>query len=135
AGRAAQGLVVPVAGAAPDSVHLAAWRAAAVEPIAPRRSAGMLLVRRLGGLGRATRAESGVKTRQPLSRALIAAQGFELLSDDLRQQIAEELNVATLASLSDVGDSLVDTTAKANLRALGRRFGKRPQDGARAIAE
>jgi isoleucyl-tRNA synthetase len=86
-------------------------------------------------LGRATRAESGVKTRQPLSRALVAAQGFELLGEELRAQIAEELNVATLASLAEIGGSLVDTSAKANFRALGRRFGKRTQEVARAIAE
>src|SRR5690606_3425615 len=133
--RVWQDLIVPVAPDGPDSVHLAAWPEADRSLIDPDLSRDMLLVRRLVELGRATRAESGVKTRQPLSRALIAAQGFELLDDALRQQIAEELNVATLASLSDVGDSLVDTTAKANLRALGRRFGKRPQDGARAIAE
>jgi isoleucyl-tRNA synthetase len=94
----------------------------------------MALVRRLVELGRATRAESGVKTRQPLSRALVAASGFEALGDELRAQIAEELNVAGLASLSEVGGSLVDTTAKANFRALGKRFGKGVQDVAKAIA-
>ncbi|NED85316.1 hypothetical protein G3I76_35180, partial [Streptomyces sp. SID11233] len=67
----------------------------------------MALVRRLVELGRATRAESGVKTRQPLSRALIAATGFETLGEELRAQIAEELNVAGLASLGEVGASLV----------------------------
>ena len=36
----------------------------------------MALVRRLVELGRATRAESGVKTRQPLSRALVARRGL-----------------------------------------------------------
>jgi isoleucyl-tRNA synthetase len=94
----------------------------------------MVLVRRLVELGRATRAESGVKTRQPLSRALVAAAGFESLSDELRAQIAEELNVSGLASLSEVGGSLVDTTAKANFRALGKRFGKGVQAVAKAIA-
>ncbi|MBL1066786.1 isoleucine--tRNA ligase [Streptomyces sp. 7-21] len=133
--RVWQDLIVPVAPDGPDSVHLAAWPEADRSLIDPDLSRDMLLVRRLVELGRATRAESGVKTRQPLSRALIAAQGFELLDDALRQQIAEELNVATLASLSDVGGSLVDTTAKANFRALGRRFGKRTQEVARAIAE
>lgn len=85
-------------------------------------------------LGRATRAESGVKTRQPLSRVLIAASGFDALDSGLRTQITEELNVESLATLSDVGGSLVDTTAKANFRALGKRFGKRVQDVAKAIA-
>ena len=39
-----------------------------------------------------------------------------------------------LALLSEVGGSLVDTTAKANFRALGKRFGKRVQDVAKAVA-
>ncbi|GAA3640247.1 isoleucine--tRNA ligase [Streptomyces chitinivorans] len=133
--RVWQDLVVPVTPGAPDSVHLADWPEADLSAVDPDLSRDMLLVRRLVELGRATRAESGVKTRQPLSRALLAAQGFELLSDDLREQIAEELNVTSLASLSEVGGSLVDTTAKANFRALGRRFGKRTQPVAKAIAE
>lgn len=133
--RVWQDLVLPVTPGAPDSVHLAAWPEAAPALIDPELSRDMLLVRRLVELGRAARAESGVKTRQPLSRALVAAQGFELLDDALREQIADELNVTTLATLSDVAGSLVDTTAKANFRALGRRFGKRTQQVARAIAE
>ena len=95
----------------------------------------MALVRRLVELGRATRAESGVKTRQPLSRALVAATGFETLSAELRAQITEELNVSSLATLSEVGGSLVDTTAKANFRALGKRFGKGVQAVAKAVAD
>ncbi|MBB1253242.1 isoleucine--tRNA ligase [Streptomyces alkaliterrae] len=133
--RVWQDLVVPVTPGSPESVHLAGWPTADLSAVDPQLSADMLLVRRLVELGRATRAESGVKTRQPLSRALVAAQGFELLDDDLRAQIAEELNVSRLASLSEVGGSLVDTTAKANFRALGRRFGKGTQPVARAIAE
>ncbi|WP_059009114.1 isoleucine--tRNA ligase [Streptomyces specialis] len=132
--RVWQDLVVPVTPGAPDSVHLASWPETDPGLIDPDLSQDMLLVRRLVELGRATRAESGVKTRQPLSRALVAAQGFELLGDDLREQIAEELNVASLATLAEMGGSLVDTTAKANFRALGRRFGKGTQPVAAAIA-
>ncbi|WP_314172751.1 isoleucine--tRNA ligase [Streptomyces winkii] len=133
--RVWQDLVVPVTPGAPDSVHLADWPEADLEKVDPELSQDMLLVRRLVELGRATRAESGVKTRQPLSRALVAAHGFETLSPDLRNQITEELNVTALASLSEVGGSLVDTTAKANFRALGRRFGKGTQAVAKAIAD
>ncbi|MFE0191806.1 isoleucine--tRNA ligase [Streptomyces sp. NPDC058989] len=132
--RVWQDLVVPVTPDAPDSVHLAGWPVADKAAIDPTLSAQMLLVRRLVELGRATRAESGVKTRQPLSRALVAAHGFAGLPEDLRAQIAEELNVSSLASLSEVGGSLVDTTAKANFRALGKRFGKGVQAVAKAVA-
>ncbi|MGW8849655.1 isoleucine--tRNA ligase [Streptomyces xiamenensis] len=132
--RVWQDLVVPVTPGAPDSVHLAGWPDSDPSRVDADLSQDMLLVRRLVELGRATRAESGVKTRQPLSRALVAAQGFELLGEDLREQIADELNVTGLAALSEMGGSLVDTTAKANFRALGRRFGKRTQPVAQAIA-
>ncbi|MFF2144182.1 isoleucine--tRNA ligase [Kitasatospora sp. NPDC058190] len=132
--RVWQDLVVPVTPAAPASIHLATWPVADESLIDTELSRHMALVRRLVELGRATRAESGVKTRQPLSRALVAAQGWEELPADLRAQIAEELNVTTLESLAEVGGSLVDTTAKANFRALGKRFGKGVQDVAKAVA-
>ncbi|MFE2677655.1 isoleucine--tRNA ligase [Streptomyces hygroscopicus] len=133
--RVWQDLVVPVTPEAPVSVHLATWPEPDRSMIDPVLSERMTLVRRLVELGRATRAESGVKTRQPLSRALVAAPGFEALDAELRAQIEEELNVSSLASLSEVGGSLVDTTAKANFRALGKRFGKGTQPVAKAIAE
>jgi isoleucyl-tRNA synthetase len=133
--RVWQDLVVPVTAGAPESVHLSSWPEADLSVIDPELSRQMVLVRRLVELGRATRAESGVKTRQPLSRALVAATGFEVLDRELHAQITEELNVSSLASLSEVGGSLVDTTAKANFRALGKRFGKGVQAVAKAIAE
>ncbi|TXL92648.1 isoleucine--tRNA ligase [Streptomyces sp. IB2014 016-6] len=133
--RVWQDVIVPVTPDAPESVHLSTWPEADLSAIDPTLSRQMTLVRRLVELGRATRAESGVKTRQPLSRALVAASGFETLSPELRAQITEELNVSSLASLSEVGGSLVDTTAKANFRALGKRFGKGVQAVAKAVAE
>ncbi|MFD3921612.1 isoleucine--tRNA ligase [Streptomyces sp. NPDC058595] len=133
--RVWQDMIVPVTPDAPESVHLSTWPEADLPAIDPALSRQMALVRRLVELGRATRAESGVKTRQPLSRALVAASGFETLSPELRAQITEELNVSSLASLSEVGGSLVDTTAKANFRALGKRFGKGVQAVAKAVAD
>ncbi|AKH81915.1 isoleucyl-tRNA synthase [Streptomyces sp. CNQ-509] len=140
--RVWQDLVVPVVPDAPASVHLATWPEPAgsgATAYDPELSRQMQLVRRLVELGRASRAESGVKTRQPLSRALVAAAGFAALPEELRAQITEELNVTALATLSDAtggaaGGSLVDTTAKANFRALGKRFGKRVQEVAKAVA-
>lgn len=132
--RVWQDMVVPVTPSAAQSVHLSSWPKADLTAIDPQLSRQMTLVRRLVELGRATRAESGVKTRQPLSRALVAATGFHSLTPELRTQITEELNVTSLASLSEVGGSLVDTTAKANFRALGKRFGKGVQAVAKAVA-
>ncbi|GHJ38230.1 isoleucine--tRNA ligase [Streptomyces sp. TS71-3] len=137
--RVWQDLVVPVTPGAPESVHLSDWPKADPSLVDARLSRQVALVRRLVELGRATRAESGVKTRQPLSRALVAAAGFDELSEELRTQITEELNVSSLASLAESSaggaGGLVDTTAKANFRALGKRFGKRVQAVAKAVAE
>ncbi|MGQ0465982.1 MAG: isoleucine--tRNA ligase [Sporichthyaceae bacterium] len=117
-----------------DSVHLAAWPTPDAALIDDDLNAQMGLARRLVELGRAARADSAVKTRQPLSRALIGAQGWSALNDDLRAQIAEELNVTRLESLGAAGADLVDYSAKANFRALGKRFGKGTQPVAAAIA-
>jgi isoleucyl-tRNA synthetase len=72
-----------------------------------------------------------VKTRQPLSRALVSATGFSELSDELRREVADELNVGTVEAL--VGE-LVDVSVKPNFRALGKRFGSRTKQVAAAVA-
>jgi isoleucyl-tRNA synthetase len=121
-------LVVSVDATAADSVHLAGWPALTETDEALSRD--VAVVRRLVELGRSARAESGVRTRQPLGRALVGAAGFTQLSDELRAEIAEELNVTTLEALS--GD-LVDIGVKPNFRALGKRFGKRTQEIAQQV--
>jgi len=120
----------------PDSVHLAAWPTIDGELIDENLAEQMKLVRRLVELGRATRATSGVKTRQPLARAMIAASGWADLPDELRAQVADELNVLDLQSLGavDSGQELVEVTIKANFRALGKRFGNRTPHVAQAVS-
>ena len=93
----------------------------------------MALVRRLVELGRATRAESGVKTRQPLQRAMVAAAGWGELPEELRAQVADELNVLQVESLSESAGGLTDIHAKGSFRALGRSFGNRTPLVAAAI--
>ncbi|MFC7546068.1 isoleucine--tRNA ligase [Plantactinospora sp. GCM10030261] len=132
--RVWQDLVVPVSPDGPSSVHLADYPVARVELVDPALSTRMTLVRRLVELGRAARSEAGVKTRQPLSRVLVSAPGFQDLDEELRAQVADELNVGQAQPLTTVGGSLVRTTAKANFRTLGRRFGRRVQAVATAIA-
>jgi isoleucyl-tRNA synthetase len=63
----------------------------------------------------------------------VSADGFAGLSAELRGQVASELNVRTVESLSTVGEDLVDYVVKPNFRALGRRFGNRTQAVAAAI--
>ena len=109
----------------PDSVHLASWPEYRPELVDTELSKHMALTRRLVELGRSARVDSSVRTRQPLGRALVGAPGFADLPEQLRDQIADELNVESLESLSSVGQDLVDHTVKPNFRALGKRFAKR----------
>ncbi|MDA0567050.1 isoleucine--tRNA ligase [Streptomonospora sp. S1-112] len=118
---------------APESVHLASWPRVREDLIDTDLSEQMALTRRLVDLGRAARVDSGVRTRQPLSRVLVGAAGFDRLPEQLRAQIAEELNVQQLDPLSAVGGDLVDYTVKPNFRALGKRFAKRTPLVAQAI--
>ena len=119
------------ASSADDSVHLARWPDADDALVDDALTEQMALVRRLVDLGRQARAESRTKTRQPLGRAMVSAPGWQALPEELRDLVSAELNVGTLQPLA--GD-LVDVTAKANFRALGKRFGKGVQAVAAAVA-
>ncbi|MDR1768763.1 MAG: isoleucine--tRNA ligase, partial [Propionibacteriaceae bacterium] len=132
--RVWQDIVVPVTPDAPESVHLASWPQAVAGDVDADLGAAMDLTRRVVELGRAARAESKVKTRQPLGRALISSAALATLDDELRAEVAAELNVERVESFASAGD-LVDHTAKGNFRALGKRFGKQTPLVAQAIAE
>lgn len=132
--RVWQDLFASTSAELPESVHLASWPRIDGSLVDDDLAASMALVRRLVELGRATRAESGVKTRQPLGRALVGAPGWGALSTELRAQVADELNVAQLDALGDVAGGLTDLQVKGNFRTLGREFGKRTPLVAAAIA-
>ena len=121
------------AGGSPDSVHLTTWPTFHAAVIDGRLSEQMALVRRLVELGRSARATAAARVRQPLARALVGAAGFASLPDELRAQVAEELNVHALEPLSTVDTELVDYSVKPSFRALGRRFGSRTPAVAAAI--
>jgi isoleucyl-tRNA synthetase len=129
-----QELVRPVDPSVADSVHLSDFPVAAKADIDTKLSAQVGLTRRIVELGRAARAESGIKIRQPLQRALIAASGWAALPADMREQIADELNVADLADIADADGDLVDISVKANFRTLGAKFGGEVQAISKAIA-
>jgi isoleucyl-tRNA synthetase len=129
-----QKMVRVVDGDAPESVHLADFPVADSSMINAQLSKDVALTRRLVELGRAARAQSQVKIRQPLSRALIAASGWKNLSQELRDQISDELNVENLADLASAGSGLVDISIKANFRSLGAKYGGDVQAIAKALA-
>jgi isoleucyl-tRNA synthetase len=132
--RVWQDLVRSTNPSAPDSVHLSDWPVVDEAALDEQLIEQVALVRRLVELGRAARAASGVKTRQPLARALVSASGWASLPDDLRRELASELNVQQIDQLSGSGDEPVNVSAKANFRALGKRFGQRTPQVAASIA-
>jgi len=129
-----QELVIPADSKQPASVHLSNWPAVNAGAIDTELAAQVALTRRIVELGRATRAESGIKIRQPLSRALIAASGWATLPEAMREQIADELNVQTLQDIATADGDLVDISVKANFKSLGAKFGGAVQEIAKAIA-
>jgi isoleucyl-tRNA synthetase len=131
--RVWQDLVCSVDETAPPSVHLAGWPSYDESLVDDGLERAVAQTRRLVELGRAARAEAKVRTRQPLARALIPSAAYTALGDDLRAEVAAELNVETVESFASAGD-LVDHAAKGNFRTLGRRFGKRTPDVAAAVA-
>ncbi|MBI3685746.1 MAG: isoleucine--tRNA ligase [Actinobacteria bacterium] len=119
----------------PDSVHLARWPDVDAALIDDRLAGQVAMARRLVEAGRAARAASGVRTRQPLSRALVGAAGWGDLPAELRAEIAEELNVGEVSALRSTDGELVDVAVKPNFRALGKRFGSGTKAVAAAVAQ
>ena len=127
-----QKVLRPVNSALPESVHLADFPIADSALIDQALMAKVATTRRIVELGRAARATSQVKIRQPLARALVA--GYSLLDKELQDQIADELNVHRIEDISQVGSDLVTYAVKANFRNLGARYGAAVQEAAKAIA-
>ena len=129
-----QELVLPADATQPASVHLSNWPLVNEAAVDSELGSQVALTRRIVELGRATRAESGIKIRQPLGRALIAASGWATLPEAMREQIADELNVQTLQDIATADGDLVDISVKANFKSLGAKFGGAVQEIAKAIA-
>ena len=119
---------------APVSVHLTDFPVADAALINPELNKQVAMTRRVVELGRSARAESGVKIRQPLQRALISANGWSSLPHEMKEQISDELNVIDLADIADADGDLVDVSIKANFKSLGAKYGKSVQDVAKLIA-
>ena len=111
-------------GDAPDSVHLADFPEADLALADPELEAGMEAVRRTVELGRAARAHSKVKIRQPLRKAVVVATAEERPAiERLADIVASELNVKAIEFVAEESD-LVSYRVKPNFPALGPRFGK-----------
>ena len=129
-----QEMVKPADASAADSVHLTDFPIADKSLVNLELNAQVAMTRRVVELGRAARAESAIKIRQPLQRALISAPGWAKLPSDMREQIADELNVIDLADIADADGDLVNISVKANFKSLGAKYGKDVQEISKAIA-
>jgi isoleucyl-tRNA synthetase len=114
------------------SVHAADWPTPAGHADAGL-AAEMEVARQLVALGRAARTDAKVKVRQPLRRALLLHPGTTL-GDEVRTEVAEELNVKALEDIETLG-TVVRWTVVPNFRALGPRLGPRVNAVKAALAE
>jgi isoleucyl-tRNA synthetase len=115
-----------------DSVHLAAWPTVDRSAIDAELERSMALTRHLVSIGRASRAQAGVKVRQPLRRALIALPpDSPALLEDL---VAEELNVDEVVR-SDRMSELLAFDVVPNFRLLGPRLGEAVKHVRPALAQ
>jgi isoleucyl-tRNA synthetase len=120
-----QNLVRNVDAKAPESVHMADWPVADAAWQDDALLQDIDVVQKVVGLARAARGQSGVRTRQPLSRLLVRAPNDAAAAalDSHQEQILEELNVKGIEFIArDAG--LVSYRIKPNLPVLGRRYGK-----------
>ncbi len=118
-----------------QSVHLSGF------PVTGRRrdealEGAMDAVRRLTSLGRAARETKNIRVRQPLSAMQVAvpARFRGPLFDELLALLQSEVNVRAVSPVASDAD-LVRLKAKPNFRALGKKFGKRTQEAAAAVAK
>ncbi len=119
-----QNLIVPVAPAAPDSVHLTAWPA---DDMARHRDIelerAMATARSAVELARTLRSANRLKTRQPLARAWVAIPGGNgALPPELLAIVASEINVKSVEPIADDSD-LVERRVKVLLPKVGKRLG------------
>ena len=119
--------------AAAESVHLATWPQPDATLADAELSAQVGTARGAAELGRAARKAAGIRVRQPLGRALVSLPPGVTLTRELLDDICDELNIKDLQPL-DATAEVIDAQIKPNFRELGKRFGKRTQQVASAVA-
>jgi isoleucyl-tRNA synthetase len=129
-----ENLVRSVAPSAPVSVHLAQFPSAKPERDDASLRLAMADARVLVTLGRDGRRSAGIPVRQPLARALVTVPPHRQRGiSQVRDVIADELNVLSVELGSDASEEVVKHTLKPDFRALGKTFGRRTQQAATAI--
>ena len=116
------------------SVHLADFPAVDPSRIDPDLERAMDGIRRLASLGRSAREAGNRRVRQPLATMRVAVpKGVDNARfHELLELLAQEVNVGRIELVSSDAE-LVRLRAKANFRALGKRFGKRTPEVAAVV--
>ena len=120
-----QNLVREINPEAPESVHMSKWPEADSSWQNDDLLFNIEVVQKVVGLGRAARGQSGVRTRQPLSRLLVRAPNDRARAalEAHQEQILEELNVKSIEFIARDA-SHVSYRIKPNLPRIGKQYGK-----------
>ena len=118
----------------PESIHLCDYPVADNSKRDSQLERKMEVTRKVVSMGRALRSNFSIKIRQPLKSLSIVTREQEekIILKEMSSLIAEELNVKDVA-VRDNEDELVEYSAKANFRTLGKVLGKNMKNGAEKI--
>jgi isoleucyl-tRNA synthetase len=119
-------------GGRPDSVHLSDYPDVHEADVDPGLDAAMAEARHIVELGRRVRVETKIKTRQPLSHAVVHLSAASTGADALLDLVAEELNVHEVR-IAASEDAFGAWRAKPDFKVLGPRLGARVQGVAAAL--
>jgi len=108
----------------PESVHLADWPVADPSRRRPDLEAKMETARRAVVLGRSLRNAHNLKNRQPLKAVYLVTRNADekKILWEMEDLIRDELNVKEVI-FQDNEESLVEYSAKANFKVLGKQLG------------
>jgi isoleucyl-tRNA synthetase len=117
-----QNLVRSVDPEAAESVHMSRWPEADPAWENDELLFKIDVVQKVVGLGRAARGQSGVRTRQPLSRLLVRAPSEQARTalEENQEQVLEELNVKAIEFIARDA-SHVSYRIKVNTPSLGKK--------------
>ncbi|MDX9783266.1 MAG: isoleucine--tRNA ligase [Spirochaetia bacterium] len=118
----------------PESVHLCDWPIYDVRFRNPELERDMDSVRHAVSMGRALRVANDLKTRQPLASVMLVTKVADerAVLSAMEEILQDELNVKSVLFRENEED-LVEYSAKANFRVLGKELGKDMKIAAAAI--
>ena len=119
---------------AADSIHLASWPEYEESFRDEELERKMAWARRAVSMGRALRVANDVKIRQPLPAVHLVTKdkAERAVLEEMEELLREELNVKRVVFREDE-EELVEYSAKANFRILGKELGKDMKVAAEAV--